>query len=126
MSHTNNKDEKTDARLEAVRFWEEKFPIEYKDLIERIGEVSISLGFDKGQELADSIKNTITALHQELQKDREATIHRILAIVSSKQNQYTSTYERGYQDCVKNILESIHHYQSKQDQSELDQPIISN
>ena len=54
-------------------------------------------------------------LHHQLQKAREETIHRILAIVSSKQNQFTSTYERGYQDCVKNILESIHHYQSKLD-----------
>ena len=68
--------EKTDVRLEAVRFWEEKFPAEYKDLIERIGEVAISLGSDKGKELADSIKDTITVLHQELQKAREETIEK--------------------------------------------------
>ena len=69
------------------------------------------------EEAKERLLTTITQLHQELQKAQAETIHKVLAVVSSKQNQFTSTYERGYQDAVKNILESIHHYQS-----ELDQP----
>jgi hypothetical protein len=54
--------------------------------------------------------------HHQLQKAREDTIHGVLAVVSSKQNQFTSTYERGYQEAVKNILASIKHYHSELDQ----------
>ena len=78
---------------------------EIEEVVEEIGNLLQTGEYDKA----------VAYFHHQLQKAREETIHRILAIVSSKQNQFTSTYERGYQDCVKNILESIHHYQSKLD-----------
>ena len=90
-----------------------------EDMFALEGEIRMLLDEYKATDDNSRIANVLEAvekiLHHQLQKAREETIHRILAIVSSKQNQFTSTYERGYQDCVKNILESIHHYQSKLD-----------
>lgn len=54
---------------------------------------------------------TLTTKDQEkeeaIRAEKNKTINRVLNIVSSKQNQFTSTYERGYQEAVKNILKSI-------------------